>query len=102
MLQEFLDGNLWLLIDKEQREDILNFCDIIQNYIQTWAYQAVGDSLYEYLCHTRSGPYHFVKNTNHLTGSSYHYNHTIVSLRDFLNNLDEPDIQEDEMMEMLK
>ena len=41
-----------------------------------------------------------MENKNHLTGNSYHYNHTIVSLRDFLNNLSELDIQEDEIMEI--
>ena len=101
MLQEFLDGNLWLLIDKDKKEEILELCNIIHNYVRTWSYQIAEYSLFEYLCCKMSGPYHYMIG-DRLTGTKIPINKPVVPLTDFLNNLGELDIQEDEMMEMLK
>ena len=101
MLQEFLDGNLWLLIDKDREKEILDLCNIVKDHVQTWPYQKIGYSLYEYLSYKNSGPYHYM-NGNRLIGQVFREDKQVISLTDFLNNLSELDIQEDEMMEMLK
>ena len=101
MLQEFLDGNLWLLIDKDRKEEISDLWNIVRDHVRTWPYQKIGYSLYEYLSYKKSGPYHYM-NGNRLIGQVFREDKQVISLTDFLNSLSELDIQEDEMMEMLK
>lgn len=101
MLQDFLDGNLWLLIDKDRKEEVSDLCEIVQDHVQSWSYEITGYSLFEYLCHKNSGPYHYMIG-DRLTGHKFQKDKPVMSLTDFLNNLGELNIQEDEIMEMLK
>lgn len=101
MLQDFLDGNLWLLIDKDRKEEVSDLCKIVQDCVKTWSFQMLEYSLFEYLCCKSSGPYHYMIG-DMLTGNKRPKNKPVMRLTDFLNDLDEPDIQEDEIMEMLK
>ena len=87
-VDDFVNGKFVILVDKSDKDSIEEFSDLVCDRAKFWP-NYEHDSVKNYLMSSSSGPYHFFRNPEHLTGAPIEYvrrkfNVPTCTLRDFL------------------